>query len=82
MATKKYSSYAQIDSELAILKLEKEIHYLRFLVEMGISKMMRWIYVYTGSAVKGVRLLKGALVPQKYRIRRTWTAARVGASRT
>ena len=43
--------------------LEKEIHFLRFLVEMGIPKLMRWIYVYTGSAVKGVRVLKGALVP-------------------
>ena len=62
--------------------LEKEIHFLRFLVKMGIPKLMRWIYVYTGSGVKGVRVLKGALVPQKYRICRTWTAARVGASRT
>jgi hypothetical protein len=52
-----------------------------FLVEMGIPKMMHWIYVYTGSGVKGVRLLKGALVPQKYRIRRTWTAARMGVLR-
>ena len=53
-----------------------------FLVEMGIPKLMRWIYVYTGSAVKGVRVLKGALVPQKDRIRRIWTAARMGALRT
>ena len=61
--------------------LEKEIHLLRFLVEMVISKMMHWIYVYTGSGVKGVRLLKGALVPQSDRIRRTWTAARMGVLR-
>ena len=61
--------------------LEKEIHLLRFLVEMGIPKLMRicgWIYVYTRSAVKGVRLLKGALVPQKYRICRTWTVTHMG----
>jgi hypothetical protein len=61
--------------------LEKEIHLLRFLVEMGSSKMIRWIYVYTGSGVKGVRLLKVALVPQKYRIRRTWIATRMGVLR-
>jgi len=53
-----------------------------FLVEMVIPKMMRWIYVYTGSAVKGIRVLKCALVPQKDRIRRTWTVARMGVSRT
>ena len=58
--------------------LEKEIHFLRFLVEMVIPKLMRWIYVYTGSGVEGVRVLEGALVPQKYRIRRTWTATRMG----
>ena len=62
--------------------LEKEIHLLRFLVEMVILKLMRWIYVYTGSAVKGVRVLKGALVPQKDRIRRTWIATRMGVLRT
>ena len=58
--------------------LKKEIYLLRFLVELGISKLMCRIYVYTGSAVKGVFELKGALVPQKYRIRRTWTATRMG----
>ena len=61
--------------------LEKEIHLLRFLVELVISKMMHWIYVYTGSAWKGVRLLKGALVPQSDRIRRTWIATRMGVLR-
>ena len=34
-----------------------------FLVEMVIPKLMCRIYVYTGSGVKGVRVLKGALVP-------------------
>ncbi|PWA06936.1 DUF6327 family protein [Flavobacterium psychrotolerans] len=31
MATKKYSSYAQINNELEILKLEKEIHYRKII---------------------------------------------------
>lgn len=36
MATKKYSSYAQIDGDLEILKLEKEIHYQKMI--LGIQK--------------------------------------------
>ena len=52
-----------------------------FLVEMGSSELMCRIYVYTGSGVKGVRVLKGALVPQSDRICRTWTAARMGVLR-
>ena len=51
------------------------------LVKMGSSELVCWIYVYTGSGVKGVRLLKGALVPQKDRIRRTWIATRMGVLR-
>lgn len=31
MATKKYSSYAEIENELEILKLEKEIHYQKII---------------------------------------------------
>jgi hypothetical protein len=37
MGTKKYSSYAQIDRELEILKIEKEISYQKFF--LGYYKM-------------------------------------------
>ena len=38
MATKKYSSYAEIDSELEILKLEKEIHYRKMMQSVQRTK--------------------------------------------
>ena len=38
MATKKYSSYAEIDSELEILKLEKEIHYRKMMQSVQKTK--------------------------------------------
>ena len=34
METKKYSSYAQINHDLEILKLEKEIHYKKMLLSI------------------------------------------------
>ena len=36
MATKKYSSYAQIDADLEILKLEKEIHYQKMILILSL----------------------------------------------
>ena len=39
METKKYSSYAQIDRELEILKIEKEISYQKLV--FGIKKPKR-----------------------------------------
>jgi hypothetical protein len=45
MGTKKYSSYAQIDRELEILKIEKEISYQKlFWVSIGQRKQRRIIY--------------------------------------
>jgi hypothetical protein len=38
METKKYSSYAQIESDLEILKIEKEIHYQRILLSVEKTK--------------------------------------------
>ena len=38
MATKKYSSYAQIDHDLKILKVEREIHYQRILLSIDKTK--------------------------------------------
>ena len=36
METKKYSSYAEIDADLKILRLEREIHYQK--IVLGIDK--------------------------------------------
>lgn len=36
MATKKYTSYAAIEQDLAILKVEKELHYQK--IVLGIEK--------------------------------------------
>ena len=38
MQTKKYSSYAQIDSELEILKVEKEISYQKLVLSVQKTK--------------------------------------------
>jgi hypothetical protein len=38
METKKYSSYAQIEQDLAILKVEKEIHYQRMILSVEKTK--------------------------------------------
>ncbi|UFH36255.1 DUF6327 family protein [Flavobacterium acetivorans] len=38
MATKKYSSYAQIDRELEILKIEKEISYQKLVLSIQVTK--------------------------------------------
>jgi hypothetical protein len=38
MATKKYSSYAEIDKDLEILKLEREIHYKKTLLSIDRTK--------------------------------------------
>lgn len=38
MALKKYSSYAQIDNDLEILKTEREIHYQRILLSINKTK--------------------------------------------
>jgi hypothetical protein len=38
METKKYSSYAEIDSDLEILKLEKEISYQKLVLSVQIAK--------------------------------------------
>ena len=38
METKKYSSYAQINHDLEILKLEKEIHYKKMLLSIDKTK--------------------------------------------
>ena len=38
METKKYSSYAEIESELEILKLEKEIHFQKMLYNFEKTK--------------------------------------------
>jgi hypothetical protein len=38
MATKKYSSYAEIDTDLEILKLEREIHYQKTLLSIDKTK--------------------------------------------
>ncbi len=38
MATKKYSSYAEIEKELEILKVEREIHYQKMLLSVDKTK--------------------------------------------
>lgn len=38
METKKYSSYAQIENDLEILKVEKEIHYQKMLLSIDKTK--------------------------------------------
>ena len=38
METKKYSSYAQIENDLEILKLKKEIHYQKMLLSIDKTK--------------------------------------------
>lgn len=38
MKTKKYSSYAQIERDLEILKFEKEIHYQKILLSIDKTK--------------------------------------------
>lgn len=38
METKKYSSYAQIENDLEILKVEKEIHYQKMLLSVDKTK--------------------------------------------
>jgi uncharacterized membrane protein len=38
METKKYSSYAEIDHDLKILKVEKEIHYQKILLSIDKTK--------------------------------------------
>ena len=38
MEPKKYSSYAQINHDLEILKLEKEIHYKKMLLSIDKTK--------------------------------------------
>lgn len=38
METKKYSSYAEIEHDLEILKLEKEIHYKKMLLSFDRTK--------------------------------------------
>lgn len=38
METKKYSSYAEINRDLEILKLEKEIHYKKILLNIDKTK--------------------------------------------
>ena len=38
MATKKYSSYAQIEQDLAILKIEREIYYQKVLLSIDKTK--------------------------------------------
>ena len=38
MENKKYSSYAQIEQDLAILKVEKEIHYQRMILSVEKTK--------------------------------------------
>jgi uncharacterized membrane protein len=38
MENKKYSSYAQIEKELEILRIEKEIHYQRMLLSVEKTK--------------------------------------------
>lgn len=38
MATKKYSSYTQIEQDLAILKIEREIYYQKVLLSIDKTK--------------------------------------------
>ncbi len=38
METKKYSSYAQIENDLEILKIEKEIHYQKIVLSIDKTK--------------------------------------------
>ncbi|WP_264520012.1 DUF6327 family protein [Flavobacterium sp. N1994] len=38
METKKYSSYAQIENDLEILKIEKEIHYQKIVLSIEKTK--------------------------------------------
>ncbi len=38
METRKYSSYAQIENDLEILKIEKEIHYQRIVLSIDKTK--------------------------------------------
>jgi hypothetical protein len=38
MATKKYSSYAEIEHDLSILKIEREIHYQKIMLSIDKTK--------------------------------------------
>ena len=38
METRKYSSYAEIEKDLAILKIEKEIHYQKIVLSIDKTK--------------------------------------------
>ncbi|MEO8254039.1 MAG: DUF6327 family protein, partial [Flavobacterium sp.] len=55
MQTRKYSSYAQIDSELAILKVEKEISYQKLVLSVQKTKESFTLLNITTNALEAVK---------------------------
>ncbi|HJS00813.1 MAG TPA: DUF6327 family protein [Flavobacterium sp.] len=55
MQTKKYSSYAQIDRELEILKVEKEISYQKLVLNIEKTKESFSFLNITGNVVDSVK---------------------------
>jgi hypothetical protein len=55
MESKKYSSYAEIDRDLEILKLEKEISYQKLLLSVQITR----------DAITPENIINGFLAPYK-----------------
>ena len=55
MQTKKYSSYAQIDSELEILKIEKEISYQKLVLSVQDTKESLTFSNITGNVLDSVK---------------------------
>ena len=67
MANKKYSSYAEIESDLEILKLEKEINYQKLILNLQKTKdsftPQNLVSDFVGSYVESAKLPLGNLIP-------------------
>ena len=61
METKKYSSYAEIDHDLKILKVEREIHYQKII--LGIDKTKEAIMPSKSASFVGEVLQKATTGP-------------------
>jgi hypothetical protein len=59
METKKYSSYAEIDRELEILKLEKEISYQKIILNIDKTKE----FIYPSSIILKIQKYYTKLIP-------------------
>lgn len=67
MGNKKYSSYAEIENDLEILKIEKEIHYQKLVLSLQKTKEsitpQNLVNDFVGSYVNSVKLPLGKLIP-------------------